>query len=354
MAKVASPHKILLHREKVRDYLKGKPIFPVTLELDITSDCSKNCLDCPSARSSESWNLKTEFIDRLFSFLEGQTRGLLLTGGEPTMSPLFPEVLRMARNRGFLDVAVVTNGGFLENVKVMDALIDYASTIRLSLYDWDSENCSGLKSALCRIGTLRHRIDHANSSLKIGVSALTSSGNIDSFAKAAESVRAAGAHWIYFHPSCIRWSEGAPQQVNQDGVIDEVQQYQQSLRDDFQACFFRERYLDEPIEFGAYHAAHFLLVVGGDGKNYLGPEVKYHPKHVVADFSEGIGNGFLWHQDRFERIAAANSRIYPALKSRHRGVLYNHVIERLLSEKDPLDSIPGQNTSEDLWFPNIL
>jgi organic radical activating enzyme len=354
MAEVASPHKILLHREKVRDYLNGKPIFPVTLELDITSDCSKKCTDCPSARSSESWNLNPEFIDRLFASLEGQTHGLLLTGGEPTMSPLFPEVLKMARSRGFLDVAVVTNGGFLDDVKVMDALVAHASTIRLSLYDWDSENCSGLKSALHRISTLRQRIDHANSSLKIGVSALTSSGNIGSFAKAAESVRTAGAHWIYFHPSCIRWSEGSPRQVNQDGVIEEVQQYRQSIGDDFQACFFRERYLDEPIEFGAYHAADFLMVLGADGKNYLGPEVKYQPKHVVADFSEGISNGFLWHPDRLERIAAANSRTYPALKSRHRGVLYNHVIERLLSEKDSLDSIPEPKTSEDFWFPNIL
>ncbi|MBU1565591.1 MAG: radical SAM protein [Proteobacteria bacterium] len=203
MKKVVSPQKLLFHQKKVAEYLRGENIFPATLELDITNACSRKCKDCPSARSSMNNHLDIAFIDHLFGSLDGQTRGLLLTGGEPTMSPLFPRVLQMAKRRGFIDIAVVTNGSFLAKDTVAEALLEYASTIRLSLYDRGPETCADLAVTFLRMRDLRLQIERRKSPLKIGVSILTSAENSNSLAAEAERVRQAGRRTLGILPPCL-------------------------------------------------------------------------------------------------------------------------------------------------------
>jgi hypothetical protein len=115
-----------------------------------------------------------------------------------------------------------------------------------------------------------------------------------------------------------------------------------------------ERYVEQSIHFSAYHAAHFLLTVGADGKNYLAPEVKYQPQHVIADVVTHWQEDFLWQRPRLERIRSVNSETYPALGSRHRGMLYSDYIERLIQggEAGPTDTVPG--APEAFMFPHIL
>ena len=38
----------------------------------------------------------------------------------------------------------------------------------------------------------------------------------------------------------------------------------------------------DPIVFQGYHAAHFIMVVGADGDNYLSSETKYQPRYRIA------------------------------------------------------------------------
>jgi MoaA/NifB/PqqE/SkfB family radical SAM enzyme len=82
MHEIASTFKIAGHKEKLVSYLCNESIFPVTLELDLTSECNRKCPHCPSTTTLPHYSLETNFVERLFSHLGGQTRGLLLTGGE--------------------------------------------------------------------------------------------------------------------------------------------------------------------------------------------------------------------------------------------------------------------------------
>lgn len=352
MKNVASGKKIGIHHEKLSSYLKNQPIFPVTLELDLTSQCSRVCKDCPSCRSPHHQHLSMEFIIKLFESFEGQTQGLLLTGGEPTISPLFPEVLALARKSGFVNIAVVTNGSQLQDETVVNALVKYASTIRLSMYDWDGDSCSGIKPVLEKIEYLRKRIKQTSSSLVIGISALTSEDRVPRLGEVAEAVRAAGAHWIYFHPMCTGWSNANLKQVSQTGVLEAIAAYRGQCPEDFGVFVSSSRYQEVRLEFDGYHAANFLLVIGADGKNYLGAEVKYQEKFVIADVARDWSPDFLHRPERMAKIDAINSRNYSALNSRHRGVLYNDYIEKLkigkvsVSEKSELVT--------EFMFPHIL
>ena len=350
MTEIASALKIAYHRSRLDEYLSGRPIFPVTLELDLTSSCTRFCSDCPSSRGKADQNLSFGFVQSLFMSLKGQTRGLLLTGGEPTMSPLFPRVLELARQCSFKEIAVVTNGSLLDRGAVAEALLKNASVIRVSLYDWSSKSCGGIASTLRRITSLRNAIERNGSSLQIGVSVLTSDKRAGVLGQLAASIRSAGAHWIYFHPKCTGWDLGSPDQVNQGGVLQAVQYCRTESPEDFGVYLSRSRYERDSLSFRGYHAGFFLLVIGADGKNYLAPEVKYQPRHVISDvIGEGVSD-FLRGTARLKRMQSVDSRTYPALASRHRGVLYSNLIEQLKSKENG----NGLNGSPGFRYPHIL
>ena len=298
MKKVASPHKIGYHQEKLAAYLHNEPVFPVTLELDITSKCTRSCRDCPSSRSSFQQSLSFNFITNLFHSLEGQTQGLLSTGGEATMSPVFPDTLALARKKGFEDIAVVTNGTLLEKKTVAAALLEHASTIRLSMYDWDKDTCHGIEPTLRHIEALRKQIDREGSALKIGISVLTFRDVNQRLGEIADAVSSAGAHWIYFHPMCTGWNDANLVQLDQSGVLATIQNYRETRDNNFEVFVCPSRYEDKDISFDGYHAAHFLLVIGADGKNYLGAEVKYQDRFVLADVAGNWRSDFLHQEER--------------------------------------------------------
>lgn len=331
MPEIAAAAKVAHHADKLGAYLRGEPVFPATLELDLTTECNKNCRYCASTLTVPRATLPMGFVDRLLGLLEGRTRGLLLTGGEPTMAPTFPDTLRLARERGFEDVVVVTNGTLLDEGPVAGALLERASAVRVSVYDWAAESASPLSAVLRSVEALRSRIDREGSALEIGISALTKHGNAGGIDRVVDATVSAGAHWVYFHPFCVRWDDGAPEQVDQADVLAVVTDRAAHLANGFRVYTFPDRYSRDELTFTGYHAAHFLLVVGGDGMNYLAPEVKYHRENVIADLSNGFSDGFLWEPQRLKRIAAVTSETYPAMRSRHRGVLYNDLIEKLRS-----------------------
>jgi MoaA/NifB/PqqE/SkfB family radical SAM enzyme len=328
MRTVASADKISRHWERIGAYLRGEFIFPISLELDITSRCTLACTDCPSSRSEFQHSLPMPVVRELFAALEGQTKGLLMSGGEATTSPNFPAVLALAREHEFENIAVVSNGTLLHKARVAQALLEHASTIRISLYDWDGDGCGGTEPTLYKIEKLRASIEREASPLKIGVSVLTSKDRIAQLTALAEKARSAGAHWIYYHPLCVGWDTGNLRQVDQEGVLETVMRYRNEQAGDFGIFITPERYDTADIQFDGYHAAHFLLVVGADGKNYLGAEVKYQEQFALADLQETGTAAVLRNASRLQRIREINSRTYSALHSRHRGVLYNDRIER--------------------------
>ena len=345
--RVAGPAKVAGEAEKLAAYLRGEPIYPTTLELDLTTACTRSCPECPSTTAPVQRTLDRATLDWLLGELAGRTPGLLLTGGEPTMAPLFADTLALARRRGFQEIAVVTNGGCLDEASVLAALLAHASTIRLSLYDWAGPlGVAATADSLRRIAALRERIDREGSPLRIGVSALTSASRVPRLAALARAVRNAGAHWLYFHPLCRKWGQGAPELDDQDGVLGAIDAIAAEIANGFLVGTCPERYAPDELRFSGYHSAHFLLVVGADGCNYLAPEVKYQDAHIIADLSTRPAAP-LAAPAPLARIGAVHSDTYPAVGSRHRGILYSDWIERALGGETLAPAAP-------FTFPRIL
>jgi hypothetical protein len=153
---------------------------------------------------------------------------------------------------------------------------------------------------------------------------------------------------------CSGWTNARLQQFDQDGVVEAIGQISIQSANGFRVFISQARYSDSKIRFNHYHAAHFLLVIGSDGKNYLGAEVKYNLKYMIADLKIDWNGQFLQKSGRLEKIRQVNDENYIAIGSRHRGVLYNDFIEKAIrgSGSDTQGNL--QQNPVEFWFPHIL
>jgi len=170
----------------------------------------------------------------------------------------------------------------------------------------------------------------------------------------ARQVQSSGAHWIYFHPYCDGWESGRLVQEDQRGVLEGIDLCAGQFGDGFLVRHFPDRYREDPVCFDGYHACHFLMVVGADGRNYLSTELKYQPESAVADLNGGFARDHLWRSSRLRLIAAAHSGAYPATAARHRGVLYSDLLTGLIRGRP--EALEAARRARDLAyaFPQIL
>jgi len=351
---IASSLKIALHQDKLIRFLRGENVYPICLELDITTECNKQCDNCPSRLRPKIDRLSTRAVEQLFSLLQGQTTGLLLSGGEPTIAENFPAVLRLARQYNFIDVALVTNGSRLGEKLVIEALLSDASAVRISLYGWDRGPSVELQETLRLVTALREKVESTGSELEIGYSVLTSATMADQIQPIIQRLGDSGAHWVYFHPMCFGWEKGFLEQFDQNNILRSIKQAVANAPAGLDVLVYEDRYHDINLHFDEYYTAHFLMVVGADGFNYLGTELKYQHEYAIADFSVPLKSDFLWQPSRLEKITAANSKSFPSTAGRHRGILYADLIERLKVGREILTDLSSKATLEDLRFPSVL
>ena len=352
--KVFAPAKVAGERDKINAYLKGERIFPTTMELDLTQLCTRACPGCPyTAGRSNRQTLELPFVSRLFDTLGGNTPGLVLSGGESTIVPHFPQTVQLAREKGIKEIAVISNGGYTDKPVVQDALLEHVTSIRFSLYDWQDLESTYFLNTLKKIEALRHRIESEGSRLEIGASMLTICEWNDRYEPVAHRALNSGIHWLYFHPYCVDWETGYPRQANQSGVLDAVTSLINNSPGDANIQVPAERYSLEPLHFEKLHGAHFLIEVGADGILYAGPECKYENQAVLLDLNEYLEDDFLWHPRRLERIEQMDSNHYNSIGTRHRPPMFSDYLQKLiLQQKDGSEELPEESRA--FSYTNIL
>jgi MoaA/NifB/PqqE/SkfB family radical SAM enzyme len=360
ISKIAGADKIGYHIDKICDYMENRAVFPVTLEIDLSTECSRRCPGCATTLRPLKKALETSFIENLFSYFANETKGLLLAGGEPTIAPNFSHTLKLARKYGFANIAIISNGAHLDDCKITDSIVTYASCIRVSINysnptDYgNSFGCdpSELQRILNSIEKLRKKIDAAKSKVQIGVSTLTSERNYSQLDDITQLVKNAGAHWIYFHPNCLGWKTGNIVLDKQNGIFKLIGKIREKNQFKFPVFTFDERYQNDSINFTNYHSTYFLLMIGADKKIYLGPEAKYQRDFQLCDLTNWVKTNFLNESEFKDKIRSFSSDHKKLqIKSKSRAILYNHIIERIIS-KD-LDPIEMYNSSH-IFDPNHL
>lgn len=353
---VFAPSKVDIHHHRTQAYFNGEKIYPITMEMDLTQLCSRACSGCPyGSKRKAGQTLKIPFMDRLFSILGPHTGGIVLSGGEPTISPHFVEALLLAKKKGFKEIAIISNGANIHVPRVQDALMETATSIRVSMYEWQEYESEHFICTLKKIENLRKKVDINGSQLEIAASVLTRREWNHRYLKIGLKALDSGIHWLYFHPYCIHWDEPNPIQADQTGVLDALRKLQEKAGPDAIIQVPYARYDKKPLYFERLHGSHFLIQVGADGINYAGPECKYEEDAVLLDLNQYLKDDFLWHPQRINRLNAINSSNYRFIGTKHRPPVFSNYIQNLL-EKHRANFIKKAEceTSAHFAYPNII
>jgi len=117
----------------------------LSVQLDITNACNLNCIHCYQAKHSggddlsfEDWCKILEQYGKLAEKLH-LIPYFCISGGEPTISPLFPRILAELHSRWpKAAISVLTNGAMLSD-EIVAELVRYKTDIQISIDGPDSE-----------------------------------------------------------------------------------------------------------------------------------------------------------------------------------------------------------------------
>jgi len=117
-------HKLIYHIPRIHDWLEGKDIYPIYIEVGVHSGCNHRCLFCAFdflRYSADSLQLDCfrKFVDNA---AEKGVKSILLSGeGEPLLHQDITEVVSFAKGKG-IDMALATNGVMLTKDKLQKLL----------------------------------------------------------------------------------------------------------------------------------------------------------------------------------------------------------------------------------------
>lgn len=130
-----SPHKYLVHLDRINVLSEGKDAPPVTLELDISSVCNHHCEWCvdPSGTHSGVFMSLQNVKNILNEAREMGIKGVVFKGGgESTLHPDFPIILKTTCEMDF-EAGVVTHGGDIHSRNIPEAMVQYCAYVRVSI-----------------------------------------------------------------------------------------------------------------------------------------------------------------------------------------------------------------------------
>lgn len=133
--------KIFCHPQHVADIKAGKRVYPITVELDLTSRCNHKCTFCytPDKDKRSADTLDVNVVKGLLEELAGLgVKGISYTGGgEPTLHPDFANIIAFGKMLGF-DQGLMTNGSILD--KYINNILNNMQWIRISIGGGDRKS----------------------------------------------------------------------------------------------------------------------------------------------------------------------------------------------------------------------
>ncbi|EKD26355.1 MAG: hypothetical protein ACD_79C01242G0004 [uncultured bacterium] len=127
-------HKLMYHVPRVNDWLQGKTIYPIYMEVSPSGACNHRCTYC----GLDFMEYKPEFLD-VEKFKKTLTeigligvKSIMFAGeGEPLLHKNIAEIVKHTKKSG-IDVAFTTNGVLL-NEKISKEILPYTEWIKISI-----------------------------------------------------------------------------------------------------------------------------------------------------------------------------------------------------------------------------
>ncbi|MCP4137932.1 MAG: radical SAM protein [bacterium] len=136
----AIPMRSLLKYCHHKLFPNSKRWYPLLSLFYLTNECDFFCSYCSDGHNRPYYQLSNEVLDfprtqELARQIRKYTDYLVITGGEPSLHPHFAEVMRYIGTLGFKNVAINTNGYYID--RYFDDIADVVDTLIFSLDTMD-------------------------------------------------------------------------------------------------------------------------------------------------------------------------------------------------------------------------
>lgn len=117
-------HKLVWHTDRVRAWLRGERIAPISIDMSLTRACNFKCEYCyGQLQDNPGKSLSREAIHRFLDDASeiGVKAVSLMSDGESICSPHFYDTITYGKSKG-IDMAVATNGAIIDKEKLPEIL----------------------------------------------------------------------------------------------------------------------------------------------------------------------------------------------------------------------------------------
>jgi len=128
-------HKLIYHVGRVNDWMNGKNIYPIFIDVSPTNACNHRCIFCglDFAHKTKISFLRFDVLERMVkdASLHGLKSIMYAGEGEPLLNKDMPEIIKMTKSYG-VDVSLATNGALLSR-EMSKKILKYLTWIRVSI-----------------------------------------------------------------------------------------------------------------------------------------------------------------------------------------------------------------------------
>ena len=239
-------HKLIYHPRAVADWLEGKNIYPVEVEISPSGACNHRCVFC----AVDYLGYKPSFLDKdiiLRDIKHMSTKGLksvICSGeGEPLLNKDMPEIANKIKDYG-VDVAMSSNGAIFTKDKAEECLGAF-TWIRFSVASFEEKSYDLIQRG--KPGDLERVKLNLSDAVKIkrdngykttlGVQCLLMPGNVFQLKDMARELREIGVDYLTIKPYSQHKHSENHQDINYEELLELQKEVESFATDDFSVYF---------------------------------------------------------------------------------------------------------------------
>jgi MoaA/NifB/PqqE/SkfB family radical SAM enzyme len=202
-------HKLIYHVSRVNDWLNGKLIYPIYMEISPIGSCNHRCIFC--AYDFIGYPNRKLDCDRLLTFIdeakEAGIKSLLYAGeGEPLLHPDIEKFIIHSKNSG-IDVGLFTNGQLLRG-ELAEAILPFLTFLRFSFNGGTKDNYADIhkvkpeifERVVANIKRVSEIKEKKSLDVDIGAQYVLLPENIDYLIDAVKTLKDAGIDYFVIKP----------------------------------------------------------------------------------------------------------------------------------------------------------
>lgn len=322
-------NKAVFHLDRVSDYLKGKTVWPVSMEVDLSDNCNLGCSWCRFAQGHKPSMMPLELAKKIQEQLwnRGVKSIVYSGGGEPTMNPDFNRILVHGRLLE-LDQGVYTNGTNLEEPShILDQTTKF---VYVSIDAATPKTYEEIKKRDMFKKVIRetHNFCRTKRRTKVGIGFLVSPQNIHEIERAADDLLLlTRADYLQFRPAVGTLTlEQTEEAYERAKAVAAKEPGGEIIVADYKFEDLISHLKGEPRPYQRCHAHNFLGGISADGSVWFCLNHRYEEGFKIGDMTES-NFGQIWlSKERMEIARNLDVQKCPILCRPHELNKFLHIL----------------------------